>query len=460
MHQTTHQLLTQFARIARGLRAGATGPARLAGRAGVATLVALSLGSTVVAAGSETPWPPEPAAADGAATFQQVASFFGLETSVAGEPALAEAGAAGESSTTSSEAPATTAAPTTTAPPPPQPSVLPAVRGPLPVGKGMWLYLEERTEGGNAQAIVEKARAYGVNHLYVRTGSSWKGFYAHDFLNRLLPAAHGANIRVYGWDFPNLRDARGDVDRALAAIRYTTPDGHRIDGFAADIETRFEGTNILPETALHYGTALRLAVGGTYPLIAVVPNPSPSRVADFPYATVLGPFDAVAPMVYWLNRQPDTDVARALQYLAQFGKPVFPIGQAYDGAAEGGRPGVPSRDELLRFFAAADEHGAAGVSFWSWQGADQQAWDAIRDAPQFALTPQPETYNRGQARSLQVLLSSLAFAAPASGVVDDPTKAAVAAYQQAAGLAPTGVVDEVTFRLLMTPFPPPLTPMP
>jgi hypothetical protein len=116
----------------------------------------------------------------------------------------------------------------------------------------------------------------------------------------------------------------------------------------------------------------------------VVPRPSP-YLTSYPYAAVVQRFDAVAPMVYWLNREPGTDVAGALADLRPYGKPVFPVGQAYDGGPEGGRPGVPPRAELLRFFEVAYDQGAEGVSFWSWQGANQQAFDSIRDAPEFRV---------------------------------------------------------------------------
>jgi hypothetical protein len=122
-------------------------------------------------------------------------------------------------------------------------------------------------------------------------------------------------------------------------------------------------------------------VGASYPLIATVPRPSPSR--PYPYDQVVASFDAIAPMVYWLNRQPDTDVAGALHDLLPFGKPVFPVGQAYDGAPEGGRAGVPPPEELQRFMRVGEADGASGVSFWSWQAANQKAWDAIGQAEQF-----------------------------------------------------------------------------
>ncbi len=285
----------------------------------------------------------------------------------------------------------------TTTPPAPvavQPAPGPVGTKWLPSGKGMWIYVPDKTEGGNVDAIVAKAKAVGLTHVWVRMGSAWDGFNVVPFVNRLLPAAHSAGIKVIGWDFPKLDPWEADVQRALTMIRHRAPGGHRIDAFSADIETRAEGTRISPDAARRYGAALRAGAGEHYPLIATVPRPSKER-ASFPYADVVAGYDAIAPMVYWLNRQPDTDVAGALRDLAQFGKPVYPVGQAYDGSREGGRKGVPPPEELFRFMKTAETHGAAGVSFWSWQAANQPAWDAIRDAPEFrpAASPvRPEKY--------------------------------------------------------------------
>lgn len=249
----------------------------------------------------------------------------------------------------------------------------------LPHGKGMWMWQVGQTEGGNVGAIVARAKATGLTHIYVRTGSEPDGFYAGGFLNQLLPAAHNAGLAVYGWDFPHMGDQwQNDVHRALATINYVTPDGHRLDGFSADIETESEGTHITAESAAAYGQALRAGAGDDYTLIATVPRPSRHR-ASFPFREVTAHFDAVAPMVYWLNREPGSDVAGAIRDLSPLGKPIFPVGQAYDGQAEGGRPGVPPPAELNRFMQVAAEHGATGVSFWSWQAADQAAWDTIKD---------------------------------------------------------------------------------
>lgn len=337
---------------------------------------------------------------------------------------------------------------------------LPVLRGTVPVGKGMWIWMPERADGGNPEAIVARAKHVGLTHLYVRTGSSRSGFHGAEFLDRLLPVAHAHGIRIYGWDFPYFDNVDEDVHRATVAITHLTPDGHRIDGFAADIETSNEGVNIDAHKALAYGDKLRRTVGDQYPLIAVVPRPNPA-LRIYPMAEVVAAFDAIAPMVYWMARDPGTDVGNAIRDLAKYNKPVIPVGQTYDGAPEGGPAGVPPREEIIRFMQVADEMGAISVSFWSWQHADQQAWDAIRDAGEFTLPSSPQQLTPGQVRMYQGLLGFLGFPGhhlPRTGVWDEPTIAAVRSYQEAAGLPVTGVIDEATKDLLLTPFGAPLPP--
>ena len=315
--------------------------------------------------------------------------------------------------------------------------------GPLPVGKGMWIWQPERTSGGNAHAIVQRAKRFGLTHVYVRTGSSWKGFHGAAFLRQLLPAAHDAGLRVYGWDFPNLEDVGSDVRRSLQAIRFRTPGGHRIDGFVPDLETFSEGTASTAARVGSYARRLRNAVGRDYPLIACVPRPSPHLLkTGWPFAEAIGPMDAVAPMVYWLNRQPDSDVAGALKYLRRFHKPIIPVGQAYDGGPEGGRPGPPTTGEIRRFINAAANNGARGVSFWSWQHATRQIWQTIRDAPEYAgHRPEKPPVSKTSIRRIQRSLLRLGYPVVATGKWDRATVEATKAYQRRNGLKTTGRLD-------------------
>ncbi|MEY2471378.1 MAG: hypothetical protein QOK28_707 [Actinomycetota bacterium] len=345
-------------------------------------------------------------------------------------------------------APQTTSKPTVPAPP--------NVHGAVPVGKGMWIWQPDKAEGGNAQAVVAKAQHFGLNYLYVRTGSSVSGFQGGDFLNALLPAAHKAGIRVYGWDFPYLDDIGADVARAAQAARYRTPSGDRIDGFAADIEFRSMGVNLGPDTTGFYGYALRDALGPGFPLIAVVPRPSP-RITNYPYESVVKMFDAIAPMIYWLNNDPVTAVQQTWARLAPLGKPLIPVGQAYDGAADGGPPGVPNRGTIHRFMGAVADMGGTSVSFWSWQHATPEVWQAVADAALYQLPAgAPDQIRVDQVRAYQTLLSSLGFGVPATGFWGPQTDAAIRSFQAAAHLPVTGQIDVFTREMLLRPAAPPL----
>jgi hypothetical protein len=320
----------------------------------------------------------------------------------------------------------------------------------------MWIWMPERADGGDPAAIVARARAVGLTHVYVRTGSSRQGLEATEFLEALLPVAHEAGLRVYGWDFPYLEDIPGDIERAMGAINFRTTTGHRIDGFVPDIETGAEGTNLTAEGAAAYSQQLRAAVGEDYPLIACLPNPSPRRIETFPYAAIVPHFDAVAPMVYWLNRQPDTDVAHAVSWLSQFGKPVIPVGQAYDGGPEGGRAGPPPPEEILRFLDAGEQAGATGASFWSWQHATPEIWEAIRVAGEFTIPVVDTTLVGPQLVAIQTQLTSMGYWAPPTGEWDEQTIHAVTVFQIDLGLPPTGALDPTTRAGLIGPLAPPV----
>ena len=342
---------------------------------------------------------------------------------------------------------------TTTAPAPPDQIEVAAAPAPpakpiVPLGKGMWLYQLSMSEGGDANKVVARAKKIGLTHLYTRLGSSKKGFYAQGELDKLLPVAHAAGLKVIGWDFVYLTDPTADAVRSKAEIDYTTPDGHKIDAFSADIETAAEGVSLTAEAAAAYGAKLRELAGPSYPLIATVPRPSPKRA--FPFAEATAAFDAIAPMVYWQNRDPATDVAGAIDYLAQFGKPILPIGQAYNGGPEGGPDRDPPKEQLVAFMDTAMSKGALGVSFWVWNHATAEQWSAIDEATAWEL-PTGRAATGAAAVFLQRVLTLLGQPVAQDGQLGPATKAAIAAVQTRFGLPATGKLDAATARWITGP---------
>ena len=252
----------------------------------------------------------------------------------------------------------------------------------LPQGTGMWIYQWHRTSGGSPDRIVARAKHVGLSTLYLRTGSSWDGLTAQRTLPALLRATRGTDVRVVAWDFPRLRHPARDARRlAHAAHIGRANSGPHVAAVAPDIETPSEGTFNAAWRVRLYLHVLNKRLPKGVTILSTVPWPSSYRRADYPYRTVAAQSDVLVPMAYWYNNPPGLVTARSIHYLRQFGKPVAPVGQGYDGKLD-----VPSlhHNHLARevpvFLRTAKQAGARAVSIWSWQSAEPGTWHALARA--------------------------------------------------------------------------------
>lgn len=236
-------------------------------------------------------------------------------------------------------------------------------------GKGLWVTPWARTDV-DAQALVAQAQRTGVTSLWIRTGGSRQGYYGDHFLAELVPQAHAAGIAVVAWDFPFLSDPVADARRAQAAL------ATGIDAFSPDVESAAEGTYATPRRLAVYLSLVRRWAGAR-PVVATVPRPSKKK-STYPYASFVPYADVFAPMVYWSCHEPGTLVRDSLNKLKPM-LPVAPIGQAYDMGGEGGRAGLPSRFETLRFLDAARRWGGIGASLWTVEEAGTAQLQALAD---------------------------------------------------------------------------------
>lgn len=246
-------------------------------------------------------------------------------------------------------------------------------------GKGIWATTWPGTQL-DVPGLVARARAAGLQSIWVRTGGSRQGYYGQRFLPRLVPAAHAAGLSVVAWDFPSLSDPMQDVERARRAL------AAGIDAFAPDLETSAEGTYATPARIASYLSRIRDAAGSR-PVAATVPRPTPYRLRTFPYAAIRPYADVFAPMVYWSCNEPGALVGQSLRELGRW-LPVAPVGQAYDMGSEGGRRGLPTRAETWRFLDAARRGGAVGASLWTVEQTGTGQWSALADYP-WTATPRP-----------------------------------------------------------------------
>jgi hypothetical protein len=361
------------------------GPARLiatpaAVRAQALVIVAmLQVGVAAAISAPATPAAaPRPAPVDRAALFSQrpvAGALRELEASVRGSVPSAV-----RTVTPSSPAPFGVAPPV--APVAPKAPVAKLGGRYIPTGTGMWTYMWDETEGGNARRIVQRAKDTGLSHLYVRTGTRQGGFVGGPMLRELLPATADTGIKVIAWDFPQLAHPIRDAERLAAAAKFRVPGAPRVAAVAPDIETSAEGTKLTGKRVTLYMKTLRRLLPPDVSIIGVVPWPSEHRVGKYPFARVAEYSDAIAPMAYWINRDPATVARQTMQRLRVFKKPVLPIGQAYDPRIDVPtlKWGPPSRHQVKAFLDTAKQYGAPSASLWVWQFASEGQWRALKAA--------------------------------------------------------------------------------
>ncbi len=235
-------------------------------------------------------------------------------------------------------------------------------------GKGIWVTNWPTTKV-DVPDVVARAKKAGLHSIWVRTGGTKQGYYGDTVLPRLVPAAHAAGLSVIAWDFPFLSDPVADAQRARAALATA------IDAFAPDIETHYEGTFATDRRVRLYLSLVR-SYAGDRVIAATVPRPTPKRRASFPYAAFTPYADVFAPMIYWSCNEPGLLVRQSLTELGTL-LPVHPVGQGYDMGSEGGRRGLPTARETLRFLDYSRRGGAVGASLWTIEKVGVTQWTAL-----------------------------------------------------------------------------------
>jgi hypothetical protein len=254
-------------------------------------------------------------------------------------------------------------------------------------GKGMWFtnYLPHHSD---VDQMMRAAKLAGITHVYAEVAITKYGFYAGDTLDRLLPAAHKQGIAVIAWVYPYLRDVSLDVRLAKLVADYVTPSGERADGLAADIEEVIDRASVYA-----YGQLTRALLGDDTLMVATVFHPFAQP--GYPYDAIAASWNVLAPMDYWHSRASKlygrADVTRfvtasIITIRAGMGASQLPIeelGQTYNMFTDdftGGDTG-PGLDEILADMDAAKDLGCIGVSFFEWQTATQEQWQAISRYP-------------------------------------------------------------------------------
>jgi hypothetical protein len=172
----------------------------------------------------------------------------------------------------------------------------------------------------------------------------------------------------------------------------------------------------------------------------------------FPYSVFLGPGGAQynVPQMYWhdIGVSVDSVYAHTYRYNRVWGRAMYPLGQL---------TGPPPPREIVRFRQLSIAYAAGGVSWWDWQESSNASWRAVGQqiGALAGFTPSKAivSLRRGARSDLVVWaqqhLRSAAQTLPVDGAFGSQTELAVKNFQIGRGLAPTGIIDAVTWQSLL-----------
>ncbi len=158
-------------------------------------------------------------------------------------------------------------------------------------GKGVWVNIWNYPKDVNA--FTNRLNKFKVDTVYLQINRSTTGIFSNQKeLDNILKAAHQNNIRIIGWSYCYLRDISTDVRKFVEPALYTSPDGEKLDGMAADIEENYSLAIVKS-----YTDKIRAKLPKDYPLIAIVF--SPEIKANYPWEYIANNWDVLMPMTYW-----------------------------------------------------------------------------------------------------------------------------------------------------------------
>ena len=329
--------------------------------------------------------------------------------------------------------------------PPPRPRpVVPIAGSPSGTafdGQGMWIWYLSQSNGGEVASIVARAHQAGIGTVFIKSSDGSTNYWSQ-FSSQVVSELHANGLRVCAWQYVYGASPAGEANLGARAVT------NGADCLVIDAEAEYEGHYAAAQT---YLTDLRAKVGETYP-VGLASFPYVSYHPSFPYSVFLGPGGAQynAPQMYWKAIGVSVDTVYANTYIANriYGRPLFPLGQTYEGV---------SSADLIRFREEAVDYGATGVSFWDWQETASRGWAALAAplAPLTSVTPNgeyPELHSGTRGDQVLWLQEHLATAVPeqeTTGIFGSATTANLRSFQSAHGIAPSGRADPATWAALL-----------
>ncbi|MEM3647486.1 MAG: S-layer homology domain-containing protein [Thermofilum sp.] len=228
-------------------------------------------------------------------------------------------------------------------------------------GNWLWIWTADSILNGNPEAMVAVAKDLGITGVLIKSHDGtrvWGQFVRYSLVFR------SAGFRVAAWGYVYGNDPEGEAHAALEAIYAGA------DLYVVDAETEFErpGKDDAARRMLEAIRAKAPDVPVGFTSFAIV-----DYHRGFPWSVFAKYCDVAMPQMYWFTiGLPVEECWRwTRDGYAKMGKPIVPVGQAYDAV---------SYEDMVKFARIVHEDGCSGISWWSWQHANDAQLRAIKEA--------------------------------------------------------------------------------
>jgi hypothetical protein len=99
-------------------------------------------------------------------------------------------------------------------------------------GTGMWVWVLNRSEGGNLDAIIARARQHNIKTIFLKSGDG-TNYWSNQFVPAVVGKLKAAGLNVCGWQYVYGKSPKAEADVAVRAIK------NGADCFVIDAESEY-----------------------------------------------------------------------------------------------------------------------------------------------------------------------------------------------------------------------------
>ncbi|MDF9409342.1 MAG: hypothetical protein A4E52_00310 [Pelotomaculum sp. PtaB.Bin013] len=222
-------------------------------------------------------------------------------------------------------------------------------------GKHIWIWELELC--GAPQNVVNKAVALDLAGLLIK---GWDGSNYWPQIESIVEKAHNAGLIIGAWGYSYGTNPSGEAEAARRCLAAGA------DWLVIDAEAEYEQYPSRAQAVLKAFRLLGAPLG--YSSFGI-----PSYHTGFPWQIFSEACAVAIPQVYWgdFGMTVDRALSSSLNGLMTYGLPVAPAGQLYDNV---------TADAIIRFADICKNAGLPGISYWSWQHADETKLAAVGSA--------------------------------------------------------------------------------